>query len=233
MKWYLALHSANMCLLLCLEPLPPGWFVGNSEQVQVPSKSKVTVLNHVGWVAEVQPHPFLRREGKCQLCSPLSSARVPGQSCSIWQSSLLKMELYHIQVEPQERTVAIGPSQIPALFLEATGFTPFWEAALPPLCRPGVGKANDDSLQATHPSPAHPPPLAWPLNETFTQQHNLAEAKYFSSFPSKLLPNLTAELQAPQSTAGIECCKSEIILAANWDFRPVPFFKLAWHLSLH
>lgn len=101
-----------------------------------------------------------------------------------------------------------------------------------PWFRPGTGKANDDSLWATHP-PAHPPPLAWPLNETSTQWDNLSGTKCFSPFPSKLFPNLTAELEAPHSTPSVECSKSEITSATPcWDFRPVSFFKLMWHLSL-
>lgn len=71
-----------------------------------------------------------------------------------------------------------------------------------PWCRSGTGKTNDDSLWATH-LPAHPPPQARPLNETFTQQDNLAGAKYFSPFPSKLFPNVTAELEAPHSTPSV------------------------------
>lgn len=122
-----------MCLLLSLEPLLLGWFVGNSEQVKVLQRRKVTVLNRVGQAAAVQTNSA-RREGSCQLCSPLSSAQHgPRQSGSIRQSSLLEVELYHIQVEPQERGVALRLRQIAALFLKATGFAQFWEAALSPL----------------------------------------------------------------------------------------------------
>lgn len=197
MRWYLTLHSANMCLLLCLEPLPSGRFVGNSEQGQVPPKSKVTVLSHVGWVAEVQPHPFLGREGKCQLCSPLSSAQcVPGQSHSIWQSSLLKMELYHIQVEPQERTVAIRTKPNSCPFPRGYWLHTILGGSFASSVQPWYWKSKWWQLVG-YACPAHPPPLARPRNETFTQQHNLDEAKCFSSFPSKIFPNLTAELQAP------------------------------------
>lgn len=174
----------------------------------------MTVLNRVGQVAAVQTNstrPFLGREGNCQLCSPLSSAQHgPGQSGSIWQSSLLEVELYHIQVEPQERRVALGLSQIAALFLKATGFAPFWEAALSPLLQTWYWK----SLGALQP-PAHPSPPARPLNETFTQQDNLAGAKYFSPFLSKLFPNLTAELEAPCSALSSERRKSEIAIAST------------------
>jgi len=97
-------------------------------------------------MAEVQPNStrrLLGREGKCQLCSPPSSAqRVPGQSRSIWQSSLLEVLLYHIQVEPQERIVAIKLSQIPALFLNAADFTPFCEAAFSPLVQTWYWKSK-------------------------------------------------------------------------------------------
>jgi len=83
-----------------------------------------------------------------------------------------------------------------------------------PWCRLGTGKANDDSLRAVH-LPAHLPPLAQPLNEAFAQQGNVAGARYFHLFPSKLFPNLTAELEAPHSTPSTECCKPEIAIAST------------------